>query len=227
MSQWSNLTDEEVLERAEQHARRYTSNYIDMMCRGGFIKEIVDRGLDKVFDISRIHKGQNPEYAIAAEHYKERPRIFLTQQPIPLPRMHANVGSHENYPVCLAFPAPTYVRTMFLYLRDPDLYVIPEDENAMEQILTSASAKLGYFYILRAILEERPHSLHIDVTFGTFRPDFAMDLINAINQEITGRIGVEQVVVHGLTEGLAAQLVEQHNGAHGKGRYIAFAALVD
>jgi hypothetical protein len=54
-----------------------------------------------------------------------------------------------------------------------------------------------------------------------------MDLINAINQEITGRIGVEQVVVHGLPDGLAAQLVEHHNGAHVKGRYIAFAALVD
>ena len=227
MSQWSNLTDEEVLEQAEKHARRYTSNYIDFMCRGGFIKEIVDRGLDKVFDISRIHKGQNPEYAIADEHYQKRPRICLTQQPVPLPGMHANVGSYKNYPVCLAFPAPTYVRTMFLYLRDPDLYVVPEDENAMEQLLTSASCKLGYFYILRAILEERPHSLHIDVTFGTFRPDFAMDLINAINQEITGKMGVEQVVVHGLPEVLAAQLVERHNGAYGKGRHIAFAALVD
>jgi hypothetical protein len=65
------------------------------------------------------------------------------------------------------------------------------------------------------------------VTFGTFRPDFAIDLINAINQEITGRIGVEQVVVHGLPDGLAAQLVEQHNDDRGKYRYIAFAALVD
>ena len=227
MSQWSNLTDEEVLEQAEEHARRYTSNYIDFMCRGGFIKEIVDRGLDKVFDISRIHKGQNPEYAIADEHYQKRPRIFLTQQPVPLPRMHANVGSYENYPVCLAFPAPTYVRTMFFYLRDPDLYVVPEDENSTERILTRASSKIGYFYKLRAILEERPHSLHIDVTFGTFRPDFAMDLINAINQEITGKMGVEQVVVHGLPDGLAAQLVERHNGAYGKGRYIACAAFVD
>lgn len=227
MSQWSNLTDEEVLEQAEKHARRYTSNYIDYMCRGGFLKEVVDRGLDKVFDISRVHQGQNPEYAIAAEHYQKRPRIFLTQQPVPLPRMHANVGSHEDYPVCVAFPAPTYVRTMFLYLRDPDLYAVPEDENSTENILTRASSKIGYFYKLRAILEERPHSLHIDVTFGTYRPDFAMDLINAINQEIRGKIGVEQVVVHGFPENLAAQLVEEHNGKDGKGRHIAFAAIVD
>jgi hypothetical protein len=54
-----------------------------------------------------------------------------------------------------------------------------------------------------------------------------MDLINAINQEITGKMGVEQVVVHGLPDGLAAQLVEEHNGAYGKGRHIAFAAVVD
>ena len=54
-----------------------------------------------------------------------------------------------------------------------------------------------------------------------------MDIINAINQEITSRIGLEQVVVHGLSDGLAAQLVEQHNHDRGKYRYIAFAALVD
>lgn len=227
MSQWSNLTDEEVLERAEQHAQRYTQNYIDAMCRGAFIKEIVDRGLDREFDITRIQRSKNPEYQVVADHYADKPRIFFTETPVALPKMYHSIGSYKKYPVLRAFPEPTYDRTMYLSLKDPDLYVVPEGETARDQLFTQASAKMGYFYILRNVLYERPKVLHIDVSLGSFRPEFAMDLVNAVNQEITDKMGVDRVVIHGMPRTLAGELVDKHNSAYGGYRWIACAALID
>jgi len=227
MSQWSNLTDEEVLEHAERHAQRYTQNYIDYMCRGAFIKEIVDRGLDREFDITRIQRSKNPEYQVAADHYADRPRIFFTESPVPLPKMYHNIGSYKKYPVFRAFPEPTYERTMYLTLKDPDLYQVPEGETERDQLFTQASAKMGYFYILRNVLYERPKVLHIDVSLGSFRPEFAMDLVNAVNQEITDKMGVDRVVIHGMPRHLASELVQKHNSAYGGYRWIACTALID
>ena len=227
MSQWSNLTDEEVLEHAERHAQRYTQNYIDAMCRGAFIKEIVDRGLDREFDITRIQRSKNPEYQVAADHYADRPRIFFTESPVPLPKMYHNIGSYKKYPVFRAFPEPTYERTMYLSLKDPDLYVVPEGETERDQLFTQASAKMGYFYILRNVLYERPKVLHIDVSHGSFRPEFAMDLVNAVNQEITDKMGVDRVVIHGLPRSLATELITKHNAAYGSYRWIACAAHLE
>lgn len=227
MSQWSNLTDEEVLEYAERHAQRYTQNYIDAMCRGAFIKEIVDRGLDREFDITRIQRSKNPEYQVVADHYADKPRIFFTETPVALPKMYHSIGSYKKYPVLRAFPEPTYERTMYLSLKDPDLYVVPEGETARDQLFTQASAKMGYFYILRNVLYERPKELHIDVSYGSFRPEFAMDLVNAVNQEITDKMGVDRVVIHGLPRLLATELITKHNAAYGSYRWIACAAHLE
>lgn len=227
MSQWSNLTDEEVLERAESLAQRYTQNHIDYMYRGAFIKEIVDRGLNKQFDITRIQRSKNPEYQVVGDYYTDRPRIFFTENPASLPKMYHSIGSFKMYPVLRAFPEPTYERIMYLYLYDPDLYYVPDGETPRELLFSQASAKMGYFYILRNVLRERPKELHIDVSVATFRADFAMDLVNAVNQEITDKMGVDRVVIHGLPRSLATELITKHNAAYGSYRWIACAAHLD
>ena len=227
MSQWSNLTDEEVLERAETHAQRYTQNHIDAMARRAFIAEIKSRGLDRQFDITRIQISKNPEYQVVGDHYTDRPRIFFTEDPVTLPKMYHSIGSFKKYPVLRAFPEPTYERTMYLHLYDPDLYYVPDGETPRELLLGQASAKMGYFYILRNVLYERPKELHIDVSVATFRADFAMDLVNEVNQEITDKMGVDRVVIHGLPRSLATELITKHNAAYGSYRWIACAAHLE
>jgi len=204
MSQWKHLTDIEVLEQAEQHAERYTQNHIDAWARRAFIAEIKSRGLDRVFDTRRIQISKNPEFQVADLHYGTTPRIFFSEEPVQMPAMYFRHQRNEHYPSWFAFPEPEYRRVMYLDLNHRELYTLSSD--TLPSLIERSSLKMSYFYVIQRICRERPSVLHVNTHFGTFRAELAEDLLNAINQCIADKVGIDQVIVHGLPRELAKQL---------------------
>lgn len=226
MSQWKHLTDDEVLEQAEQHAERYTQNYIDAWARQAFIAEITSRGLDRVFDTRRIQISKNPEFQVAERYYGTTPRIFFTEEPVQLPPMYFRYQRNEHYPSWFAFPEPEYRRVMYLDLKHPGLYTHSSD--TQPALIERSSLKMSYFYVLKRLCRERPSVLHVNTHFGTFRAELAEDLLNAINQCIADKVGIDQVIVHGLPRDLAQQLVNyQDRRLKDKWAFVAKAQLIN
>jgi len=223
MSQWKHLTDEEVLEQAERHAERYTQNHIDAWARQAFIAEIKSRGLDRVFDPRRIQISKNPEFQVADRYYGTTPRIFFTEVPVIMPPMYFRFLRNEHYPSWFAFPEPEYRRVMYLDLMHPGLYT-----HSSDTLLERSSLKMSYFYVLKRLCRERPSVLHVNTHFGTFRAELAEDLLNAINQCIADKVGIDQVIVHGLSRDLAQQLVNyQGRRLKDKWAFVAKAQLIN
>ncbi len=205
MSQWKHLTDDEVLEQAEQNAERYTQNHIDAWARRAFVAEIKSRGLDRVFDIRRIQISKNPEFQVADRYYGFTPRIFFTEEPVIMPPMYFRFLRNEHYPSWFAFPEPEYRRVMYLDLNHPGLYT--HSSGTLPSLTERSSVKMSYFYVLQRLCRERPIVLHVNTQFGTFRRELAEDLLNAINQCIADKVGIDRVIVHGLSRDLAQELV--------------------
>lgn len=226
MSQWTHLTDDEVLEQAEQHAERYTQNHIDAWARRAFIAEIKSRGLDRVFDTRRILISKNPEFQAAERHYGTSPRILFTEDPVKMPPMYFRYVRHTHYPIWFAFPEPEYQRVMFVDLKNPELYHGSQGPNP--DLIQRASIKMSYFFILRQVCRERPRELHIGAGFGAFRAELAEDLLNAINQCIADKVGIDRVIVHGLPHDLAQKLVNyQDHRLQDQWAFVAKAQLIN
>jgi hypothetical protein len=226
MSQWKHLTDDEVLEQAEQHAERYTQNHIDAWARQAFIAEIKSRGLDRVFDTRRIQISKNPEFQVAKQYYGSTPRIFFTEESVNMPPMYFRYQRNEHYPTWFAFPEPEYRRVMYLDLKHPGLYSHSPD--TQPALIERSSLKMSYFYVLKRLCRERPSVLHVNTHFGTFRAELAEDLLNAINHCIADKVGIDQVIVHGLPRDLAQQLVNyQDRRLKDKWAFVAKAQLIN
>jgi hypothetical protein len=68
----------------------------------------------------------------------------------------------------------------------------------------------------------------VNTHFGTFRAELAEDLLNAINQCIADKVGIDQVIVHGLPQDLAQQLVNyQDRRLKDKWAFVAKAQLIN
>jgi hypothetical protein len=226
MSQWKHLTDDEVLEQAEQHAERYTQNHIDAWVRQAFIAEIKSRGLDRVFDPRRIQISKNPEFQAADRYYGTTPRIFFTEEPVKMPPMYFRYLRIEHFPSWFAFPEPEYQRVMYLDLNHPGLY--NHSSVKLPSLIDRSSLKMSYFYVLQRLSRERPSVLHVNTHFGTFRTELAEDLLNAINQCIADKVGIDRVIVHGLSRDLAQQLVNyQDRRLKDKWAFVTKAQLIN
>lgn len=226
MRHWKHLTDIEVLEQAEQHAERYTQNHIDAWARRAFIAEIKSRGLDRVFDTRRIKISKNPEFQVADLHYGTTPRIFFSEEPVQMPAMYFRYQRNEHYPSWFAFPEPEYRRVMYLDLNHPGLY--NHSSGTLPALIERSSLKMSYFYVIQRICRERPSVLHVNTHFGTFRAELAEDLLNAINQCIADKVGIDQVIVHGLPRELAQQLVSyQDRRLKNQWAFVARAQLIN
>jgi hypothetical protein len=226
MSQLKHLTDNEVLEQAEQLAERYTQNHIDAWARRAFIAEIKSRGLDRVFDTRRIQISKNPEFQAADQHYGTTPRIFFIEEPVKMPAMYFRYQRNELYPSWFAFPEPEYRRVMYLDLKHPGLYT--PSSSTPPSLIERSSLKMSYFYVFQRLSRERPSVLHVNTHFGTFRAELAEDLLNAINQCIADKVGIDQVIIHGLHHDLAQKLLNyQDRRLNDKWAFVAKAQLIN
>jgi hypothetical protein len=68
----------------------------------------------------------------------------------------------------------------------------------------------------------------VNTHFGTFRAVLAEDLLNAINQCIADKVGIDQVIIHGLHHDLAQKLVNYQDRRHqNQWAFVAKAQLIN
>ena len=229
----NNRTNEQIINEAEAMACRFTENHIDAMHRQAMINTLLARGLDEVFDVSRIRMTRNPELQAVKNHYGSKPRIFFTENPVQLPMTYRTKLSNSCFVVRTAFPAPEYRLYTYVDLIENQLY---KNSTCNKQIrntsastlLNDAIMKLKCLHVLEDALDERPHTCHLTLSFGVVRKVAAQMVLAATNQLITDKMGIERVIIHGVPNKLAATLVKKQNIAYSESlSWVACAALIN